>query len=171
MSNYVPNNFLRKTVEKRDADEVRGALVALILIDSSFSKGIVYQAIKYAEENGIEVYQEHNSSIELTENAADWNEDYFAKIANQLRRNFSKERLSHLEKVGKKAYITHIPTNETKTPSIPRGNMQSNRTYRQTAGCNGKTEPKKNFLIGRQAIAVVAAGIAVAAIIILITKN
>ena len=29
--------------------------------------------------------------IELNENSIEWNEEYFAKIANQLRRNFSKE--------------------------------------------------------------------------------
>lgn len=171
MSSYIPNNLLRDTVEKKDSYAVRGALVALILTDSSFSKGDVYRAIEYAEENGIDIYQEHDSSIELNENSIEWNEEYFAKIANQLRRNFSKERLSHLEKVGKKVYITHMPTAEGKTTSNSRANIQPKRTSHHTTARTVKTEPKKNFLTGRQAIAIAAAGIAVAAIIILIAKN
>ena len=171
MSNYIPNNLLKETVEKKDNYAVRGALVALILTDSSFGKGVVYQAIKYAEDNGVGVYQEHDSSIELIENSMEWNEEYFAKVANQLRRNFSKERLSHLERVGKKVYAIHTPVVEKKTEPAPRINVQSNRTSQQTTTRTVKTEPKKNFLTGRQALAIAAAGIAVAAIIILISKN
>lgn len=171
MSNYIPNNLLKETVEKKDNYAVRGALVALILTDSSFEKGVVYQAIKYAEDNGVCVYQEHDSSIELLENSTGWNEEYFAKVANQLRRNFSKERLSHLEKVGKKVYVTHTPIIGNKTTSTPRVNVQTNRTSQHTTTRTIKPEPKKNFLTGRQALAIAAAGIAVAAIIILISKN
>lgn len=171
MSSYIPNNLLKETVEKKDSYAVRGALVALILTDASFSNGVVYRAIKYAEENGISVYQEHDSTIELFDNSMEWNEEYFAKVANQLRRNFSKERLSHLEKVGKKVYITHIPIVENKTASAPRVNAQPNRTSQRATTRTVKTEPKRNFLTGRQALAIAAAGIAVAAIIILIAKN
>jgi len=171
MSNYIPNNLLKETVEQKDSYAVRGALVALILTDSSFKKGVVYQAIKYAEENGVIVYQEHDSTIELIENSAEWSDEYFAKVANQLRRNFSKERISHLEKVGKKVYATQTVTVEANSTSSQRASVQPKHNTQQRTTRTVKVEQKKNFLTGRQALAIAAAGIAVAAIIILIAKN
>ena len=171
MSNYTPNNLLRETIENKDESAVRGALVAVILSDSSFRKGVIYDAIKYAEENGINVYQEHDSTIVLNENALEWNSEYFGKVSNQLRRNFSKERLSHLEKVGKKVYATQSPTIERKMTSSPRINVQPKQTSQQTTTRTMKVEPKKNFITGRQALAIAAVGIAVAAVIILVVKN
>lgn len=171
MSNYIPNNLLKENVEKKDSYAVRGALVALILTDSSFSKGVVYQAIKYAEENGIAVYQEHDSSTDLIENSSGWNEEYFAKVANQLRRNFSKERLSHLEKVGKKVYVSQNETAANRTTTTQKANVQPKYTSQQSQTRRAQPESKKNFITGRQALAIAAAGIAVAAIIILIAKN
>ena len=171
MNNYVPNNLLKKEVANKDEYAVRGALVAVILSDSSFQKGEVYQAIRYAEENGIDVYQKNDNTIEIIEESTKWNSEYFGKVANQLRRNFSKERLSHLEKVGKKVYAAPNDSTFENTTATPKATAQPKYTQQQYRSQRTQTEPERNFITGRQALALAAVGIAVAAIIILIARN
>ena len=171
MNNYVPNNLLKKEVANKDENAVRGALFAIILSEPSFQNKEVYQAIKYAEDNGVDVYQEHNPSIEIIEDSTKWNSEYFGKVANQLTRNFSKERLSHLEKVGKKVYAAPNDSTFENTTATQKATAQPKYTQQQYRSQRTQAEPERNFITGRQALALAAVGIAVAAIIILIARN
>lgn len=170
MSEYRPNSLLAETVQSGDAYSVRAALVAIILSEPSFSNGTIYKAIEYAEKNGISVFESNDPDVELKTDSSAWNESYFAKVSNQLGENFSRERLAHLEKIGKKVYGSVRETaasdarqTRTQQPSVsrPREYSTENKTVREN----------ENFLKSHQAAVAAIAAIAVVAAVIIIIKK
>ena len=110
---YKPNDFLAECVENKNQCNTRGAIVTMIFTDAAFKTNEVYDAIKYAEENGISVYEPHDESIQITEIPDVWDELYFSRVANQLRRNFSVERLEYVKKVGRKVFSQSTGVNNS----------------------------------------------------------
>ena len=99
MESFVPNALLRDAVERKDAQGVRGILQAMIIPGKSLYDCGVYDAVIYAEKHGVQVYEHHDLSLKLNENETRWNEAYRAKVQAQLSKNFSEERLLHLDVV------------------------------------------------------------------------
>jgi len=99
MEPFIPNQLLRDAVERRDAQGVRGILQAMIVPGKSVFECGIYDAVIFAEKAGLKVFENHDMNIALNENEKRWNEEYRAKVQAQLAKNFSEERLLHLDVV------------------------------------------------------------------------
>lgn len=162
MSEYIPGEFLKKSVESKDEYAVRGAIVAIILSDPSFSKGEADKAIAYAINNGISVYEKHDDTYSMETDKTKWSKDIFADETTFLQRNFSKERFANIKLIGQNVYK---PTNSSKKGTC------SSTTTQATGNRATLNKEKQDFLTGRRLLLAAAIGVVAATVIIVAMKK
>lgn len=143
---------LRSSVESKDVRAVQDAIVTYLQLDPFNKSGNVDAAIRYAQENGVEVYSPHDDSIAMDMDRSHWTSDYTPHIVTTLLRNFSRERIDHWKEVAKEAELRYErehpqPSASTESPSAGTG---------KNAGSHPGVDP-----------VLVAAGVAVAAVIVI----
>ena len=101
-SNISVNKEIKNYVADKNVEGIRAELWIYIGIDPNFTKDFI-ENLNYCLKNGIsesELYENHDGrsmSDEVTN-------DNFAKLCDQLRINFSKERLEKIKEIGRKLY-------------------------------------------------------------------
>lgn len=101
-SNISINKEIKDYVAAKNIEGIRADLWIYIGIDPNFTKDFI-ENLNYCLRNGIsesELYENHDGrsmSDEVTN-------DNFAKLCDQLRINFSKERLEKIKEIGQKLY-------------------------------------------------------------------
>jgi hypothetical protein len=96
------NKEIKNYVSAKNIEGIRADLWIYIGIDPNFTKDFI-ENLNYCLRNGIsesELYENHDNrhmSDEVTN-------DNFAKLCDQLRINFSKERLEKIKEIGRKLY-------------------------------------------------------------------
>ena len=101
-SNISVNKEIKNYVSDKNVEGIRAELWIYIGIDPNFTKDFI-ENLNYCLKNGIsesELYENHDGrsmSDEVTN-------DNFAKLCDQLRINFSKERLEKIKEIGRKLY-------------------------------------------------------------------
>jgi hypothetical protein len=97
---------LEKSVHTQDILGIRNVLATFITQDQGFSTGIFDEKVKYCLNQGIredELFEKFNE--EQFEGASEkWTNEYYALQRTRFRANFSRERLAHLKKVGRKLF-------------------------------------------------------------------
>jgi len=161
MSEYIPGEFLKKSVSENDAYAVRGAIVAIILSDPAFKKGEAEAAINYAISGGVAVYEEHDDSFSMEQDKTKWNKDTFADETSFLQRNFSKERMKNIKEMGLYVYARSTQVQHKTIPVTP----QKTNSYTST------TVKKQDFAKGRRLMIAAAVGIVAATVIIIALKK
>ena len=150
MSEYIPGEFLKKSVSENDAYAVRGAIVAIILSDPAFKKGEAEAAINYAISGGVAVYEEHDDSFSMEQDETSF-----------LQRNFSKERMKNIKEMGLHVYARSTQVQHKTIPVTP----QKTNSYTST------TVKKQDFAKGRRLMIAAAVGIVAATVIIIALKK
>ena len=101
-SNISINEEIKDYVATKNIEGIRADLWVYIGIDPNFTKDFI-ENLNYCLKNGIsesELYENHDNrpmSDKVTI-------DNFAKLCDQLRINFSKERLEKIKEIGRKLY-------------------------------------------------------------------
>ena len=101
-SNISISEEIKNYVAAKNTEGIRADLWVYIGIDPNFTKDFI-ENLNYCLKNGIsenELYENHDGrsmSDEVTN-------DNFAKLCDQLRINFSKERLEKIKEIGRKLY-------------------------------------------------------------------
>lgn len=96
------NKEIKNYVAAKNIEGIRADLWIYIGVDPNFTKDFI-ENLNYCLRNGIsesELYENHDGrsmSDEVTN-------DNFAKLCDQLRINFSKERLEKIKEIGRKLY-------------------------------------------------------------------
>lgn len=101
---FQPSNSLRQAVENGNADKVRGVLTGIIQADPGFRTGKLEDAVQYAENCGVSPFEEKNDPQLPMNSEETWDLVYFAASVTYLRENFTKERLDHVRRVGRKTH-------------------------------------------------------------------
>lgn len=102
---YMPNQFLEKAVAGGDDYIVRGAITGIIRANPCNENGEVDNAVKYAEEHGIMVFDEKNDpALEMIMDESKWTREYYATAVTYLQENFTRARLAHVLVVSKKTH-------------------------------------------------------------------
>ena len=136
---FRPNPFLKESVENKDVSMVRGALVGILQADPVTATSELEESIRYAEENGVDVFaQENDSSLSVNLNKEEWTDRYFARTLTYLRHNFTKERLLHAIEVGRATQSAQpkspapTPVQKKETDSAERQASSGKNTTRTT---------------------------------------
>jgi hypothetical protein len=106
------NEMLDNALKTKDTQGVRDTLITFIMQDEGFSKGIFDEKVAYCLHHGIseaELFTAYDGAV-LNTNAGEWTEAYYSSLKTKLRANFSRERLEHLRKVGKKLFPSSVAT-------------------------------------------------------------
>ena len=101
-SNISINEEIKDYVATKNIEGIRADLWVYIGIDPNFTKDFI-ENLNYCLKNGIsenELYENHDGRSMSDEVAI----DNFAKLCDQLRINFSKERLEKIKEIGRKLY-------------------------------------------------------------------
>ena len=102
-SNISISEEIKNYVAAKNVEGIRADLWVYIGIDPNFTKDFI-ENLNYCLKNGIsenELYENHDGRSMSDEVAI----DNFAKLCDQLRINFSKERLEKIKEIGRKLYL------------------------------------------------------------------
>jgi hypothetical protein len=114
---------LDEAITAKDIPAIKSVLSTCFVEDPGFSKGTLDESIKYCLSHGItenELFDVHDGSI-FSDNPTEWTRDYYSSQRVDFRANFSKERLEHLRKVGKKLF----PASQPRSPADVKKNYQT----------------------------------------------
>lgn len=164
---FTVSKSLEAAVLQNDLNEVRNALINYINVDPDNRTGDVGKAIRYAEEQGMDIWEPHDPSMPLNQDQAQWTAEYEANVTVDLHMNFSKERFAHWEAVaevvGQRRQAERAQRQKAATHVEPHVTHTSN-TYGGTSTSGGvDDELVKKVVIG---VAAAAAVVAVAVIIL-----
>lgn len=126
---------LKEYVQKRDVEKIRKELLAILntnpdMGDGQFEENLNY-AIHILGENAI--YTPYSGVFKMKNSKEEWTTSYVAKIYLQLRKEFSKELITHLKDVAPIAYSEKVAQRDL-----------SQQTIQKTRKLSEKNE-KSNF--------------------------
>lgn len=100
----------KEYVKYRDISKVRKELLAILNTNPDMGDGLFIESLNYAVDNcgEGEVFAPYSGEFEMKSSEKEWTTSYVAKIYLQLRKEFSKELISHLSKVAPVAYSEKI---------------------------------------------------------------
>ncbi|MPQ43551.1 hypothetical protein [Clostridium tarantellae] len=166
MSNFEPNSLVKECIEKSDIPALRNSICTIIYSDRNFSKGDFKNTLNYVVNKcGIKgIYEPFNSEIDSIQLKKDGNysEDDFAEAVYELEKNFCKERIDFVEKIGRSLY--GISMQNVNSKNVIKGEDENNGkksvVQKNSASTQIKaSKDKKNLAIGI-GIAVVVIGVA-----------
>lgn len=158
---FQPTPFLKESVENKDLDMIRGALIGILQADPATKTHKLENGIRYAESYGINVFEEEmNPKYQINNNKDEWDSRYFARALAYLSNNFTKERLLHAIEVGR---ATHQEQYNADEPiQKPKTTPHNNESKQKTSGTTQRrTEPDQNWIS-----ATLIAGGAIAALLL-----
>lgn len=100
----------KEYVKYRDISKIRKELLAILNTNPDMGDGQFTESLNYAVDNcgEGEVFVPYSGEFEIKKSEKEWTTSYVAKIYLQLRKEFSKELISHLSKVAPVAYSEKI---------------------------------------------------------------
>ena len=154
---------LREAVLSKDARATRNAIIAYINADPDNLSGDAAQAAQYAIDNGVALWEEHDSSISMDNDQNHWNTNYTAYVTMTLYRNFSEERFAHWQDVAKEIRNKHqLAQAQEQRKTVPRNtHEESSRKEVHTTS----DDMSRKILIGAAVAAAVIVTVAVVAVI------
>lgn len=164
---FKVSQALGNALAHQNAEEVRTAIVNYINVDPDNRTGEVAAAVRYAEEQGMNLWEAHDASISLDTDQSHWDAAYAAAVTTDLSFNFSKERFAHWQEVatavGKKLQTTKPAFSDMpKAPQAPADPKVTYTTSRPSTG-GSDDELMKKVVVG---VAVAAAVVVTAAVVI-----
>ena len=158
MSRPMINASVKEAVQQGNLSRMKIYLVNIIKFDPCFRTTEFWDSVKYVKNQGINIDEKYQKCIDEFELPPEqWNENYFMRLVEWLRSNFSPEtRIAYIEKVGKAIYEPIISKYENET--IDKNNLTERREVSRT---------KKVSSQRRKGLLLLLAGVAVLAIIVL----
>lgn len=141
-----------ENVEKGDVDALKSNIGVVINFDKNFSKGYVHENLEYIKRHKINLYDGSlDQTKPLLSNKSEYTDEDFSKAIFYLRKNFCKERLMDVQKIGQDLY-------KEKVSEIESNQKQQGQNYAQQnfSNDNKKKEKKIAIAIG---VGIVAAGL------------
>ncbi len=133
---FTPGKMLQNHInaQPRDMFDIIGALMGYINADPQFKTSEFDQAVQYVLAHGVtekELFAEFDDNIELEEDAAKWDEEYYSFARVYLKDNFCKKRIEHVKAVAGKLYPK---------VAVPKTAPQQERRPSQAAPQTGGTQ-------------------------------
>lgn len=161
MSGVVSSKLVKDSIEERDIIGLKGAFVAIIFSDRSFSSGNFDNTLEYVvSETDLKIFESFDGGELLSKkiNSGNITEDDFEEAVYNLKVNFCKKRIEDVKKLGEFLYGKNIKSKIITSSNLDGGNTKEKKTH----GCQlNKLNAQKESKAG-----LVAAGIAVAAIVV-----
>lgn len=88
---------VKQYADSGDVKNLKYIFVDCLDVDPTFEK--YREDYEYCKRGGL--FESHKDLTALSDNKADWDENYWQKLKNDLLKNFSGERLEHMVKVAK----------------------------------------------------------------------
>lgn len=166
MSKKKPNRLVEEYLNKNDIKSVRDAIGTIIYTDMAFKTPDFQDEVDYVvKERGIkELMQEFNPvpqlKSELIKEGVNISDDDFAVSIANLKRNFCKERIEDVKKIGRHLYGATQPEPVNIDKSVTAKSKVSNE--------NRIMIKSKNSRIRHEKIGLIAAIAGVAAVVLII---
>ena len=144
------NSQIKKYVQENNKWGLISTICTLIGIDRDFSKGKVNDNLQYIESELGNIYEEFDGE-NLLSGKENLTQDDFSKALFRLEKNFCKERLKDVEKIGIKLYGDKDPTKSS-----------DNKTNNNQK----KPQAPQEIVKEKSAVPVIVGGIGIAIIII-----
>lgn len=158
---FTPSNELKSSVENSNVVRIKTNIVEEIKKDPLFKTNNFYDAVKYAEENGIslkELYKLMDVEEKDIAEKEHWDKTYFYKKVNWLNQNFAvDERIPHIKEVGR--FVFGKETKERRESVNPNPALNRN--------CQSR---KKNTISMKKVIGITAAVAAIFGVIVWLIK-
>lgn len=121
-SNILLDGF-KQLVATGSVKEIRSSISSSMMMDKTFAE--CDAALEYAENNGvIGLIVDHDDTLPMLENRADWDKDYFGVQSVMLIDNFSRKRIEHVKDIIRKLYpddrLTHVSQTAKTSTSVGR---------------------------------------------------
>lgn len=148
MRKFTPNKLVQECIANNDIRGLRGAFVAIILSDRSFSKGEFDETLNYIYgETKLVILEGFNNEELLSKKISVGNitEDDFAEAVYNLKVNFCKERIDDVKKLAKALYGKNMKIKGTVSSTTDGGNVQGKKSQGHH---QNKVNRKKEFKVG-----------------------
>lgn len=156
---------LQSAIDSHDSEEGKDAILNYLDSDPLNRTGDTEKALHYAKTQGLNVFVEHDPSIEMEQDRTKWDDDYIAYTSVGLFRNFSKERFEHWKEVAdyvRKKMDAHA------TPSVQQKQPYYNSTV--IGSSDGKNVESPHSVNPALVVGVIAAIVVVGAVVVITLK-
>lgn len=165
MSGFVPNKLVQECIANNDVRGLKGAFVAIIFGDRSFSSGNFDNTLDYVRrETNLNVLESFDNGELLSKKISNGSitEDDFEEAVYNLKVNFCKERIDDVKKLAKALYGKNIRPQITVSHTSSGGSAQikKNQCHHQK-NIGKKKESKIGLIVGIAAVAAIAVGLAI----------
>ena len=120
---FIPDKELISAVEQKEKTEAQKRIRAYTHSDPYNERNDTFQAVTYAMDRGLDVFDDNDESIEIHTDKSVWTEDYLDSVTTGLVRNFSKARLEHWAQVA--TYVGKAHLREKKNNSKITGQLKN----------------------------------------------
>ncbi len=138
MSEYKPNELVKKFIEEKDLQGVREAVGTIIYEDRTFKNGSFDSAVKFMKNRFPNDFMEKfNPQPPLISEAKKApipvNDEDFAVSVSHLKRNFCDERIDDVKAISKRLYGTQ---SKATSPSVAARTPEKSRAVNSTSHKN-----------------------------------
>ena len=150
---FEPSNLLLEylNAQPRDMFDVVGALIGYINADPHFETEDFVKAINYVLKNGVtesELFAPFDDKLEVKEDPATWDEDYYSYAIVRLKKNFCKKRIAHVKAIADKLYpkaktaeTEKKPAQQVAAPSVRHTSQTPKKAQSRPSPAPKKTSP------------------------------
>lgn len=144
---------IEKALLENDVNRLREAMGDICYTNRSFSDGEFDQVLDYIGSKGIDIFDSQLNGKLISEGKTEYSDDDFARAVYELKKNFCKERVNDVKKIGKILYkpIPQIqkPVSTTNSGTLP-------------------NSPSRQKLTNQAKIAILAAGVIILVVLLLL---
>ena len=128
MQNY---ETIEQKIADNDVSSLRESIGNICYIDRDFSSGEFDEVLRYVESKGIKLKDDTLDGELISDGKTAYTDEDFARAVFMLKKNFCKERIADVKKIGRALYKKTAPvsvqTSQTGTsPNVERHREESN---------------------------------------------
>lgn len=98
------NDVIEKYLRSGDVISVRECICGFCYTDRNFSTDKFDGAIQYVQSQGMEIFEKYNGKPLLIDAKSEFTEQEYEDAVHELKKNFCKERISEVKKIGRAIY-------------------------------------------------------------------
>ena len=100
---------VEKGIAENDIERLREAIGTICYVDRDFSSGEFDEVLRYVESKGIKLKDDTLDGDLISDGKTAYTDEDFARAVFMLKKNFCKERIADVKKIGKALYKKTAP--------------------------------------------------------------
>jgi len=121
-----PQEF-KKAVQDKDIIAIRAIIKNHLVSDQRRADSLAQAELKYAQDNGLEVYVEDDGESVFDDDRHQWTAEFFVKLFIELHDNFSKQKIDNLFTVMSYLRETGHPKFQVRATSTSEGSNDADK--------------------------------------------